>query len=776
MARLAQALRRNADLALAFLAPIIVLAAVFVAFGVYPFGQRTIISGDCYHQYLPIMAQLQRAISEGGGLFYTFNAGLGVDFYSLSTYQNASPITWLFLALFPQNKLVLCATIMIMVKVGLISCAMYWYVKKLTTCAGGTAAAGGSTNLAGAAGANTSRTANAAAATNTLGVWVKLALAQFYALGGYVLAYCSHLMWLDALILLPIVVWGLRCVMDGPSGKLYVIALACLLFANYYLGLMVCLFVVFYFFVYYFGERKNGLGRMLARVAALSLLAGMAAAIVLVPTFFALQLTPSFATMGEGIPALLYHSIPTHIAQLLPASPLTMLEGPANLYSGLITLILFALFACNRSIDPRKRIAKTAFAVFLFVSTNIVPLDLFWHLFHDPHMFPGRFAFLLPFMLIEIAAESLASIKTVNRRGVLAALAFVVVLYLIAFAGGGVGANWSFVLFSGTVLLALYGFVLLIMRGEDGSVRQPFLAMVMAFEIVLVAFQALGASAIVQEDRYGAHGEEVAELLAIVEEEDPFARVELLGSDNSNAPLAYGYKGTSVFASSVPASTFQTLNALFNSGAPQVNAFVYSDPNPVSDALANIDYYISIGKEREDPWLKKVAQSGTCHLYESAYRTSVGYMLPESITQWNLDAPRADVLGSFVALASGEQGVVDDAGVDMDAWGKAYPQIFTDLLQVSEMRGNHLAGSISVHADGIFLTTIPASDGWQVRVDGTAIEDTNAVPYFVSFPLGAGEHTIEMTYVPKGFALGAAASMLALIIFLLLRVKNRLHK
>ena len=134
-----------------------------------------------------------------------------------------------------------------------------------------------------AAGASTSRTANAAAATNTLGILVKLALVQFYALGGYVLAYCSHLMWLDALILMPIVIWGLRSVMDGRGGKLYVTALACLLSVNYYLGLMVCLFVVFYFFVYYFGERKSGLGRILARVAALSLLSGMAAAIVLVP-------------------------------------------------------------------------------------------------------------------------------------------------------------------------------------------------------------------------------------------------------------------------------------------------------------------------------------------------------------------------------------------------------------------------------------------------------------------------------------------------------------
>lgn len=747
MQRLSRTLRNNADLALAFFAPILILATVFATYGVYPFGERTIVSSDLYHQYLPIMAQLQRAVSEPGGLFYTFNAGLGTDFYSLSTYQNASPITWVFLALFPQDKLVLCAMLIIMVKVGLISASMCWYLKKIT--------------------------ANGVAPGSAI---IRITLALFYALSAYVLAYCGHLMWLDTLILLPVAVWGMRSVMDEGSSILYVASLALMLFTCYYTGAMACLFLLFYFFVHYYSERKNGLARMLARVGVLSLLAGAMAAIVLVPTFFALQQTPSYATLGESVPALLYHSIPAHIAQLLPGSPLTMLEGPTNLYSGLITLILLVLFACNSAIDQRKRIAKTAFVVFLFVSTNVVPLDLFWHLFHDPHMFPGRFAFLLSFILVEIAAESLASIKTVKRRGVLAALVFVVVLYLAAFAGGGVGANWIFVLFVGTVLIALYGFVFLIMRGKDGSVRQPFLAMVMVFEIVLVAFQALGASAIVQEEHYGVHGEEVAELLTIVKEKDPFVRVEMLGSDNSNSPLVYSYKGTSVFASSVPASTFQTLNALFNSGAPQVNAFIYSAPNPVSDAIANIGYYVSIGEQREEPWLKEVAQSGDCYLYESAYRTSAGYMLPDSITQWNLDTSRAEVLNSFVELASGEQGVAGNAGVDMGAWDKVYPHTFGDLFQVNEMSGNHFVGSIHAHTGGIFLATIPYSEGWQVCVDGNEVKNTNAVSVFISFPLSAGQHTVEMTYTPKGFMLGAVLSVLAFVVFIAQLLRPKIAK
>ncbi len=803
MAKSKETIRRYAELPAAFLAPVVILAAVFLAYGVYPFGERTIVSGDLAHQYLPIMAELQRSIGEPGGLFYTFNAGLGTDFYALSTYQNASPVTWLFLALFPADKLVLCATLMIMVKAGLISCAMCWYLKKLAGISQGTTCA-----------------------------FARIALSLFYALGAYVLAYCAHIMWLDTLILLPIVVWGLRCAMDkggagddantgtggtantgaggtantGVGGNmLYVISLALMLFTNYYTGLMACLFLVFYFFVHYIGERKSDLVLTFARIAALSLLAAAMAAIVLVPTFFALRQTGSFAILGtglvdvqdEGASGLFYYSIPVHFAQLLPNSPLTILDGPANIYAGLVTIVLLVLFTTNNGIDWRKRIAKSALILFLFASTNVVPLDLFWNFFHVPNMFPGRYAFLLAFMLVEVASESLAHIKTANIKDLTAAFVCVLALYLLAFLGGGVGAaDTRFMLFSGVALVVLYGFVLIVMRGTDGNIRTQLLAMVMVFEVVLAAFHGIGANEIVQKDTYRTQGEAVASLLETVEQDDPFARVEIVDTDNSNAPLVYDYKGASVFASSVPESTFVLLNGLMSDRPMQsMRSFTYGAPYAVSDAIANIGYYISLSGKLDVPWLEERDQVDGCYLYESPYHTSVGYLLPEGIAQWRLDAPREEVLNGFVSLATGGQNatgrvpsgqennqakgqtapahIAQSSGeVDIDAWSEAYPQIFTDLLQVSEMQGNRLAGTIHAHTDGVFMTTIPYSEGWQVNVDGAVVENANAVAAFVSFPLSAGQHTIEMTYTPKGFVLGSILTLAAIALATVIPIRK----
>ena len=55
-------------------------------------------------------------------------------------------------------------------------------------------------------------------------------------------------MWLDCVMLLPLVIWGFEKLMREGKYPLYVLSLAALLYCNYYIGFMCCVFLVLYTF------------------------------------------------------------------------------------------------------------------------------------------------------------------------------------------------------------------------------------------------------------------------------------------------------------------------------------------------------------------------------------------------------------------------------------------------------------------------------------------------------------------------------------------------
>lgn len=111
----------------------------------------------------------------------------------------------------------------------------------------------------------------------------------FYALSGFMAAYNWNIMWLDPVILLPLVLLGLeRLVKEGRCG-LYCVALALSIYTNFYLSIMVCIFLVLYFLVLLFTEKRSV--KILGNFALFSLLAGGMAAMLLVPEICALLAT-----------------------------------------------------------------------------------------------------------------------------------------------------------------------------------------------------------------------------------------------------------------------------------------------------------------------------------------------------------------------------------------------------------------------------------------------------------------------------------------------------
>ena len=84
-----------------------------------------------------------------------------------------------------------------------------------------------------------------------------LCFAIMYALSGYMAAYNWNVMWLDCIALAPIIIRGLEKLVNEGSGRLYCLTLALAILSNYYICIMICIFLVLYFIVLLIVKNPN---------------------------------------------------------------------------------------------------------------------------------------------------------------------------------------------------------------------------------------------------------------------------------------------------------------------------------------------------------------------------------------------------------------------------------------------------------------------------------------------------------------------------------------
>ena len=198
----------------AFCIPVVIMVIIFAQRGIFPFGEESFLRTDMYHQYAPFFSEFQHKLSGGGSLLYSWNIGMGINFSALYAYYLASPLNW-FLILCPKNLVIEFMTYSIVLKIGLSGLSFAWYLRRHCN-------------------------------RNDFGVAF---FGIFYALSGYMAAYSWNIMWLDCILLFPVIMLGLERLVKERKGMLYSICLGICILSNYYISIMICIFLVIYFAV-----------------------------------------------------------------------------------------------------------------------------------------------------------------------------------------------------------------------------------------------------------------------------------------------------------------------------------------------------------------------------------------------------------------------------------------------------------------------------------------------------------------------------------------------
>lgn len=386
----------------AFFIPVFCLLGICIVMGITPFGKESFLIADMQKQYVDYLSYYKTIFRGENDIFYTFGKCLGGDMIGFFTYYLMSPFN-LFFLLLKDSLLPAGITFLIVGKAGLCGSTMAYYLKKRF----GTG--------------------------NRAEIFL---FSTSYAMMGYLSVNSFNIMWQDALVLFPCVLYGIEKILAGRKPYTYLAAMFGVLFTNYYIGYMICIACVLYLGYRLLAcGRVEALSRKLWRFCYASLLAGGLCAVILLPTFLTLQGSlKDGADLGVGV--TLPNLRPIRVfskAFSMVHSEDELMNGMPVIFCGILIIVLTLLFFCNKAIPKRERIAAGCLLSVLMASFCFARVDYAWHAFMEPSGYHYRYSFLFSFFAIVFSWQGFLHIKegTDKKRLLIAGGIFTVLLLFL---------------------------------------------------------------------------------------------------------------------------------------------------------------------------------------------------------------------------------------------------------------------------------------------------------------------------------------------------------
>ena len=121
-----------------------------------------------------------------------------------------------------------------------------------------------------------------------------------------------------------------------------------------------------------------------------------------------------------------------------------------------------------------------------------------------------------------------------------------------------------------------------------------------------------------------------------------------------------------------------------------------------------------------------------------------------------------------IKIEDSEYGYIDfyPYSVNEEALSKGYEILKNRQLNVTSFEETEIKGTVKLEEDCLFFTSIPYDSGWTVKVDGVEIKEEDYVSLndaYLCFNITAGEHDIEISFMPDGLIMGICVSAFTVI-------------
>ena len=387
-----------------FAAPCLILLISYFIFGVFPFGDGSVLSLDLNGQYVYYYDYMYDVFAGKESIFYSWSRNLSGEFMGIVGYYLASPFNFL-VWIFPRTCITEGLLTMMVTKVGAIGLCSAVYLSR---------------------GRKMSRLTT-------------VIFSSCYALCAYTMEQTMNPMWLDGVMILPLVIYGMESLIDRGKFTMLTISLTYAFVTCFYIGYMIGIFSAIYFFYYTaVTHRKDMLrlfiprGLMFTGVAVMSV---MMSAFMLLPVYKSLSYGKfDFSSnVTEATEITSNFDLIEMLDKLFPGTYDTCrMSGLPFIYCGTVVLLMLPCYFFSKKIRGRDRIGAAVLISVLCVSMYITQVDMLWHGGQLPNWLPYRYSFMLSFMMVRFSAEAFDSIKEIPKARITkVALFWFAVLLLI---------------------------------------------------------------------------------------------------------------------------------------------------------------------------------------------------------------------------------------------------------------------------------------------------------------------------------------------------------
>ena len=350
-----------------------------------PFGNNSFAWMDANIQYMDFFSYFKDVLEGKNSIFYTLSNTLGNTGIGIYGYYLSSPLNILIL-LFSKDNIPTFFNLLVVVKLALTSFTFSWYIQKRFK--------------------------------NMKPLFVYL-LAISYSLMQYNIAQASNIMWIDAVYMLPLILLGVYELVKSKKMKLLSISVGLSIAFNWYTGGINCLFSIFWFLVEELLDKVQGKNDFkesftifikdgIRYVVSMSL-GVMLSMILFLPNVLILRGGKGSSFDWDNFRNVFRGNMLTVIKNYHIGTRST--SDALTIFCGSIPLIGCMQFFISKSHKIKIKIVLAITLLITIMFSYWQPLFIIFSLLKQPESYFYRFAYVIIFTFIFIAANYYENIK-----------------------------------------------------------------------------------------------------------------------------------------------------------------------------------------------------------------------------------------------------------------------------------------------------------------------------------------------------------------------------
>lgn len=593
---------------ISFIIPIILLLAIFALLGIYPFGQKDLLWFDTQAQYIDFLSYWQDVIRGQASIFYSFGKNLGGDMFGLFTYYLTSPID-LIILLFKKIDLPQAFMLIILIKIGLCGSSFRYYLEHSRFLI-----------------------------QNKNSKIIKLIFSCCYALLSFNIVYCMSHMWLDCVMMLPLIFLGIEHIVEEKKWGLYLASFTFAIIGNYYVAFMIAIFTIPYFiYMLLWNNQDKKIKEIILDnkdkiwlYIRMSLIAVLIAGIIIIPTIYSLTSSKGKLYSSSNLVLYMYFDYFTLFAkEVLGSFSMNELRvGAPNIYAGILPLLLTILYFLNNKITNKEKIYSGIFLFIFFICFYFNPINLFMHMLQSPMSFPFRYSFIFSFLSLVYAYKCYERIDGLNKKTIIMSTIALIFIFMIVDKNAyEYLVNWKVFI---TILLVIIYSIFLHKIDNIKKIGYIFLAIIVCIELILNGYLLMQWMPYGDRMVYRNHIEKYTPVYEYLKGIDKgLYRISYNDRKSLDDALMYDFAGLEHYSSVGEKSTEEFLVAIGYEGSPLVE---YGTGTILDNSLLGVEYVLSTSQI--DFYLNEKTINDV-YIYKNPYALPFGYLSSEQIYEYN---------------------------------------------------------------------------------------------------------------------------------------------